>query len=281
MAFASSCSQAQPASDSKLALNLSFQEGTAPGSSPNEKFDYMESMGITGFEPGGTGLAGRVSEIQQALKGRNIKVSAICAGFKGFILSEKPEIRKECMDTMKEIIAAAGELGSTGVIIVPAFNGQVPVLPHTMETRDFLCEQFTEMGNFAAQHGTTVIFEPLNRKECFYLRQVADAASICRDINNKGVRCMGDFWHMTWEETSDMGAFISGGEYLQHVHVASRKRRSMPGEDGEADNYINGFKGLKMIGYKNYVSFECGCQGDRKVVLPAAVKLLREQWEKA
>jgi len=185
------------------------------------------------------------------------------------------------MDTMKEIIAAAGELGSTGVIIVPAFNGQVPVLPHTMETRDFLCEQFTEMGNFAAQHGTTVIFEPLNRKECFYLRQVADAASICRDINNKGVRCMGDFWHMTWEETSDMGAFISGGEYLQHVHVASRKRRSMPGEDGEADNYINGFKGLKMIGYKNYVSFECGCQGDRKVVLPAAVKLLREQWEKA
>ena len=108
MAFASSCSQAQPASDSKLALNLSFQEGTAPGSSLNEKFDYMESMGITGFEPGGTGLAGRVSEIQQALKGRNIKVSAICAGFKGFILSEKPEIRKECMDTMKEIIAAAG-----------------------------------------------------------------------------------------------------------------------------------------------------------------------------
>ena len=78
-----------------------------------------------------------------------------------------------------------------------------------------------------------------------------------------------------------MGAFISGGEYLQHVHVASRKRRSMPGEDGDADNYINGFKGLKMIGYNNYVSFECGCQGDRNVVVPTAVKLLREQWEQA
>lgn len=77
------------------------------------------------------------------------------------------------------------------------------------------------MGNFAKEHGTTVIFEPLNRKEAFYLRQVADAASICRDINNPGVRCMGDFWHMTWEETSDMGAFLSAGEYLQHVHVAS------------------------------------------------------------
>lgn len=93
---------------------------------------------------------------------------------------------------------------------------------------------------------------------------------------------MGDFWHMTWEETSDMAAFLSAGkEYLQHVHIASRKRRSMPGEDGDADNYVEGFRGLKMIGYDKYVSFECGCQGDREVVVPAALKLMREQWEKA
>jgi len=269
-------------STDNVELKISFQEGTAPGANLNEKFDYMEKMGIVGFEPGGRGLGDRVKEIKDALNGRNIKVSAICAGFKGFILSTDPAIRKECMDTMKEIMAAAGELGSTGVIIVPAFNQQVPVMPHTQETRDFLCEQFNEMGNFAVEHGTTVIFEPLNRKEAFYLRQVADAASICRDINNPGVKCMGDFWHMTWEETSDMGAFLSAGkEYLQHVHIASRKRRSMPGEDGDADNYVNGFKGLKMLGYDKYVSFECGCQGDRNVVLPAAVELMRKQWEEA
>ena len=265
----------------KAELKISFQEGTPPGENLQEKMDYMEKLGVVGFEPGGKGLGGRVKEIKDALNGRNIKVSAICAGFDGFILSTDPAIRKQCMDTMKEIITAAGELESTGVIIVPAFNGQVPVLPHTMETRDFLCEQFNEMGTFAAQHGTTVIFEPLNRKECFYLRQVADAASICHDINNPGVRCMGDFWHMTAEETSDMGAFISAGDYLQHVHVASRKRRSMPGEDGDADNYVDGFKGLKMIGYDKFVSFECGCQGDRETLVPAAVKLLREQWEQA
>ena len=241
----------------------------------------MEKMGIVGFEPGGRGLSKRVEEIQKALSGRNIKVSAICAGFEGFILSEDAAVRKQCMDTMKEIIEAAGALGSTGVIIVPAFNHQKPCKPHTQETRDFLCEQYNEMGTFAAQHNTTVIFEPLNRKEAFYLRQVGDAASLCRDINNPGVRCMGDFWHMTWEENSDMGAFLSAGEYLQHVHVASRKRRSMPGEDGEADNYVEGFRALKMMGYDKYVSFECGCQGDRNVVLPAAVELLRKQWEEA
>ena len=263
-------------------LKLSFQEGIAPGDSLNEKLDYMENLGIAGFEPGGGNLAGRVNEIRQALSGRNIKVSAICAGFGGFILAEDPAVKAEFDSTMRDIIAAAGELGSVGVIMVPAFNGQKPCMPHTQETRDFLCEQFTELGNFAHEHGTTVIFEPLNRKEAFYLRQVADAASLCRDINNPGVRCMGDFWHMSWEETSDMGAFLSAGEYLQHVHIASLKRRSMPGEDGDADNYVDGFKGLKALGYNKYISFECGCQSDdRAAAITTAVELIKKQWEEA
>lgn len=262
-------------------LNISLQEGVAPGETLAEKLDFMEQNGVVGLEPGGRGLGNRVKEFKEALSGRNIKISAICAGFQGFILSTDPAIRKLCMDTMKEILVAAGELQSTGVIIVPAFNNQVPVMPHTQETRDFLCEQYNIMGNFAHEHGTTVIFEPLNRKEAFYLRQVGDAAAICRDINNPGVRCMGDFWHMS-EENSFMGAFISAGKYLQHVHIASLKRRSMPGEDGEADNYVDGFKGLKVIGYNKYISFECGCQSeDRKAAVVNALNLIRKQWEEA
>jgi len=262
-------------------LNLSFQEGTAPGANLKEKFDYMEKHGVVGFEPHGKAMLERLQEMKEALRGRNIKVSAICAGFDGFILSTDPAVRKQCRDSMAELIIAAGELESTGVIIVPAFNSQVPVMPHTQETRDYLCAQFDEMGTLAQKHGTTVILEPLNRREAFYLRQVGDAASLCRDINNPGVKCMGDFWHMVWEESSDMGAFLSAGDHLQHVHVASRKRRSMPGEDGDADTYVDGFKGLKMLGYDKYVSFECGCQGDREVVVPAALELLRKQWEEA
>ena len=119
-------------------LRLSFQEGIAPGESLAEKLDYMESLGIVGFEPSGRNLAGRVNEIQQALSGRNIKVSAICAGFGGFILAEDPKVKAEFDSTMRDIIAAAGELGSTGVIMVPAFNWQTPCMPHTLETREFL-----------------------------------------------------------------------------------------------------------------------------------------------
>ncbi|MBQ2966466.1 MAG: TIM barrel protein [Bacteroidales bacterium] len=262
-------------------LKISFQEGTAPRQSLNEKFDYMESLGVVGFEPGGRGLAGRVNEIQQALNGRNIKVSAICAGFGGFILAEDPAVKAEFDSTMREIIAAAGELGSTGVIMVPAFNGQTPCKPHTRETREYLCEQMHELGEFALKHNTTVILEPLNRKEAHYLRQVADAAAICRDSKSAGVKCMGDFWHMS-EETSDYAALLAAGpEYLQHVHIASRGNRKMPGENGEVDNYVDGFRALKQMGYDKYVSFECGCNGDKEILVPAAVELLRSQWELA
>ena len=261
-------------------LRLSFQEGTAPGESLNEKFDYMEKLGIVGFEPHGKQLLKRAEEIRQALSGRNIKVSAICAGFDGFILAEDPAVKASFDSSMRELIAAAGEIGSTGVIMVPAFNAQKPCMPHTMETRDYLCEQLHELGEYALKHNTTVILEPLNRKEAFYLRLVSDAAAICRDADSEGVRCMGDFWHMQ-EETSDYAAFISAGKYLQHVHVASRGQRRMPGEDGQLDNYIEGMRALKELDYQNYISFECGTAADRNVVVPAAVELLRSQWEQA
>ncbi len=261
-------------------LRLSFQEGTAPGESLNEKFDYMEKLGIVGFEPHGKQLLKRAEEFRQALSGRNIKVSAICAGFDGFILAEDPAVKASFDSSMRELIAAAGEIGSTGVIMVPAFNAQKPCRPHTMETRAYLCEQLHELGEYALKHNTTVILEPLNRKEAFYLRLVSDAAAICRDADSEGVRCMGDFWHMQ-EETSDYAAFISAGQYLQHVHVASRGQRRMPGEDGQLDNYIDGMRALKELDYQNYISFECGTAADRNVVVPAAVELLRSQWEQA
>ena len=278
-ALFSACSPKAPVNNTPL--RLSFQHGIAPGESLAEKFDFMEKLGIEGYEPGGQYLLSHFNEIEQNLRGRAIKVSAICAGFKGFILAEDPAVKAEFDSTMREIVEAAGKLGSTGVIMVPAFNGQKPCLPHTMETRDYLCEQLHELGEYALKCGTTVILEPLNRKEAFYLRLVSDAAAICRDAKSEGVKCMGDFWHMK-EETSDYAAFMSAGtEYLRHVHMASKGDRKMPGEHPETDRYVEGFKALKELNYPYYVSFEGGCGGDREVLVPAAVELLRQQWTEA
>ncbi|MHC4442144.1 MAG: sugar phosphate isomerase/epimerase family protein [Planctomycetota bacterium] len=269
----------------KAVLKLSSQLRPMAGEGLAEKLDNMEKWGFVGLELYGGELLGekiskKVNKYKNALKGRPIKISAICAGNKGCIITKDKPDRDLAMKTIKQILTAAGELESTGMILVPAFHWHKTALPNK-EARPILIEALKEIGEHAASAGTRILLEPLNRKECFFLRQLADAAAICKDVDKPGVCMMGDFWHMTWEETSDLGAFISAGDYLHHVHIASRKERKMPGEDGEADNYVLGFKGLKWIGYQDYVSLECGAKGDRNVVVPKAAELLREQWEQA
>ena len=260
----------------KSQLKVSSQEGIIPGKDLPEKLAKMDKWGIEGLEVGGGGLKGRVAEIRRALLDSKVKVSAICAGFQGALSSDDETVRQKCRDSMKEILEAAGEIGSTGLIFVPAFNGQTK-LDH-VEARKVLVDQLPDLAEFAVQHKTRLLLEPLNRRETWLVRMVADAASICRDVNHPGASVMGDFYHMYIEETSDMGAFLSAGPILHHVHLASIKR-NLPGQD-ERD-YTNGFKGLKMIGYQDFCSFECGVNGDREVEIPKSVKFLKGQWDKA
>jgi sugar phosphate isomerase/epimerase len=180
------------------------------------------------------------------------------------------------MERLKVALSAAGELGSTGVIYVPAFNGQTKL--GNQEIRKILVDKLPELGEHAQKAGTKLILEPLNRNEAYFLRQVADAASITRDCKSPGIAVMGDFYHMFIEETSDLGAFISGGSYVHHVHLASRIR-VLPGQDER--QFVEGFRGLKAIGYKYYCSFECGVQGNPEVEIPKSMAFLREQWAKA
>jgi sugar phosphate isomerase/epimerase len=89
---------------------------------------------------------------------------------------------------------------------------------------------------------------------------------------------MGDFYHMFFEETSDMGAFICAGDYLRHVHLGSRKRL-LPGQDERS--FVNGFRGLKTIGYQGYISLECKVEGNPEVEIPRSFRFLRNQWDQA
>lgn len=260
----------------KAVLRISSQEGIIPGRDLPERLAKMEKWGIEGLEVGGGGLANRVKEIQTALRNSSVKISAICAGFRGALASDQESEREAARTSMKEILEAAGELGAVGLIFVPAFNGQTKL--NHVEARKVLLDQLPELAEYAVKCGTRLLMEPLNRGEAWFLRQLADAAQICREVDHPGACVMGDFYHMYKEEPSDMGAFISAGKYLHHVHLASIKR-NLPGQD-ERD-FTDGFRGLKMIGYQDFCSFECGCIGDREVEIPKSVKFLKSQWEKA
>jgi sugar phosphate isomerase/epimerase len=253
--------------------------GIIPGKDLAEKLANMEKWGFDGVELGGD-LVGNEKKYEDAIKKTKLIPSALCGGkccANGDIVSDVVGKRAPAIAAIKEVLTSAGALHLTGVIGVPAFNGQTKL--GNEEIRKILLDTMPVIGEFAAKAGTRFILEPLNRKEAFFLRQVADAASIVRDCKCEGLAVMGDFYHMFFEETSDLGAFISGGSYVHHVHLASAPERKLPGQDGR--RYVDGFRGLKWIGYQDFCSFECGVKGNPEEEIPKAVKLLRQQWEEA
>jgi sugar phosphate isomerase/epimerase len=260
----------------KAVLKLSSQESRLPGRNLKEKVENLAKYGGIGIELHSPNLENRIKEAQDAIAGTEVKISAICAADGPYIVSDEAQ-RRKAIDNAKRLLTAAGELGSTGVIMVPAFNDAKNVVMGK-EGRAILIDVLKELGEHAVQAKSRMMLEPLNRGEAWFLRQLADAASICRDVNSPGIMMMGDFYHMRIEETSDMGGFVSAGKYLHHVHLASRKR-VMPGQDERS--FVDGFRGLKMIGYKDYCSLECGCEGKPEEEIAKSFSFLKRQWEEA
>ena len=255
-------------------LKISSQEGRVPGKGLREKVETLQSWGAAGVELSAN-IKDRVAEIKDAVKGTSVAVSAVCAGWFQLIDPDEAK-RKQGAQRLKDLCGPAGEVGSTGVIMVPAFNNHDQLPPK--EARKVLVDLLPEIGEAARKAGTRILMEPLNRGEAFFLRQLADAASICRDVNSPGIGMMGDFYHMCKEETSDCGAFLSAGPYLHHVHLASRLR-NLPGQDDRS--FVDGFRGLKMIGYQGFCSLECGVKGQAAVEIPKAFRFLEQQWKEA
>lgn len=265
-------------------LRLSSQLGIIPGDSLAEKLANFKKWGGEAFEVGGEVTDDeKCREYNKLAADTGLEVSAICWGsLNGMLVSTDPAVQAEGMDTFKRVIEGAGKVGARGVIHVPAFNGQSDLSNQELLKR---CQDYLPiLGEFAKQHNTSVILEPLCRYETFFIRQVGFGASICRDCGgpDSGVTVMGDFYHMDSEETSKMGAFICAGEYLNHVHLAGGRAepmRTLPGQNSMS--FVDGFRGLKYIGYTGFCSFECGCKGDPNVEVPKSMQFLRDEWAKA
>ena len=267
-------------------LRISSQTGPAPGNSLEEKLEKMKLYGCEAVEYGGE-CVGKGTEYRQKAENAGLNVSVICWGsHNGDLCSEDVQKRQPGIDALKKALETAGEMGAQGVIYVPAFNGQTKLT--NQEIRALLLDFMPDLAKFAYDCKTNIILEPLCRMEAYFLRQVADGASIARDVLKlagveSGIGVMGDFYHMDTEETSQMGAFLSGGSYLRHVHLAGgveNPRRTFPGENNMT--FVDGFRGLKYIGYQGYCSFECGCaKSDREAAFKQTISFLRSQWDEA
>ncbi|MGN0845771.1 MAG: sugar phosphate isomerase/epimerase family protein [Kiritimatiellia bacterium] len=280
---------AQPAQ-----LNLCLQWGLIPVQDDvNAKLDFLEKNGYQAVEiPSGIDwLRTKGLQVAESLKTRRLFLATAC-GPSQFDRLDKAKNDAE-VEKFMPVLELLGEMKSVGLIICPARGNPEMGLKELRE--DFVTNTGKRLAAKAAACGTSIVLEPLQRHETPFLRQVSDGARMAQEIG-AGCSVMGDFWHMSKEEPNFFGAFVSAGKLLTHVHIASLRRRKIPGSDGEADNYVDGFKGLKFLGYRGAVSVEAGfvekgrdaknkpiwpSNEEKQATLAGMCRMLREQWEQA
>lgn len=274
-------------------LKLCLQWGSIPVADDiNAKLDYLEANGYAAVEiptgKKGEWLIEKGEAFGKAMAGRKLTCATAC-GPSRFDYADPKENDAEVAKFLP-LLEIIGGLKSTGLIICPARAKPEVGLKELRE--DFVTNTGKRLAEKAAKCGTSIVLEPLQRKETPFLRQVSDAAKMAQEIGD-GCKVMADLWHMTWEEANDRAAILSAGPLLAHVHIASRRNRRIPGSDGVADDYRLAFRGLKEIGYGGVVSLEAGwvpkgkdAKGkpilprleERHQILNGMCDLLRRQW---
>lgn len=110
------------------------------------------------------------------------------------------------------------------------------------------------MGPIAAEHGITIVIEPLRTQETNFINSVREGTAICRKVDHPNICVLADFYHMA-QENEDAGAIVEAGDLLRHCHIAECEGRTCPGVHG--DDFTPYFKALREIGYEGNISIEC------------------------
>jgi len=261
-------------------MKLAAQEGMIPGRDLHEKLANMEKLGFEGLETWGAEIWNRERELRDALANSRVKLSTICAGYRGCVLDPDPKQRQQAIDDIKRILDVAGALGAVGLIFVPIFGGpRIPDLSPLKDAialeKELLVKILKELAPHAKAAGTCILVEPLNRYETHLLRRLADGAEICEQVKHPNVQLMADFFHMSIEEPCIAESIRAAGKWIKHIHLAD-STRTQPGT-GHTD-FKEGFKALKSVGFGNYMALECGITGaDRMKSLANCVKYLKNR----
>ena len=124
----------------------------------------------------------------------------------------------------------------------------------------------------AAQHGITIVIEPLNKKEANIVLTGAEGLKLAREIDRPSVQLLIDYYHMALENES-AGILLEAGDAIRHTHISTVPARTYPVT--VAPGYLPFFANLKAIGYGGRVSVEARTD-DFQADAADALRVLRQ-----
>ena len=259
---------------------LAVSENMIPGAGYGEKLRFLREHGYDGIELFPDTAGQDTAALKQAMAETGI-VAPSMRGRTRDLLSADPSERQAQIEQLKGVCGLAEELGVSAVVIVPVFGG--PRLPNLTPWRSvieleeaMLDTILPEIGKIAANHGVTLVMEPLNRYETHFLNTLAHGAAICRRVGHPQVRVMADFFHMHIEEADIAASLAENLAYVCHVHLAD-SNRDLPG-CGHTD-FAPAFRVLKQAGFSGAFALECPRRGSPEFGFKESAAYVRGIWQ--
>lgn len=167
-----------------------------------------------------------------------------------------------------------------GIQVIVFGSGGARRLPDGWPVEDGF-GQFVEANRriapLAAEHGITLVIEPLNQSECNFVNSPTDGARVVNEVAHPNVRLLVDLYHMLVEGQSPQ-EIMDCGPLIHHAHLAEKETRSAPGVKG--DDFRPFLKALKSVGYDRLISIESQW-GDLAAEQQAATEEVRRQLAEA
>ena len=261
-------------------MKLACQENLLPGESIKERFLMGKELGFEGIEVWGKSFIDNptlAEEYEKASKEIGIKISSICAGYRGSLLGSSLEERERARKDIKRLLEIGNNLNAIGLVVVPVFgppkiSDLTPYKDVKTLEKELLLSQLPEIVEYAEKNECILLLEPLNRYETHFLNRLEQAVEICEKIDSPYLKILADLFHMNIEEDNISESIEKTGKWIAHVHLAD-SNRILPGM-GHTD-FSSAFESLKKIGFGNYMALECGVPEPKKESLRKSINFLK------
>ncbi|MBA3314093.1 MAG: sugar phosphate isomerase/epimerase [Planctomycetota bacterium] len=169
-------------------------------------------------------------------------------------IGEAPALRKAGLERLKKAVDCCAAAGCTHLVgpihsAIGRFTGQ----GRTTDEWNWAKETLSQAADHAKANNVMLVFEYLNRFECYFANCAADAAKFTREVNHPNLKMMYDTFHANIEEKGITEAIRTCADQMVHVHI-SENDRSTPGE-GHV-HWDETFKALKEVNYDGWLMIE-------------------------
>jgi len=172
----------------------------------------------------------------------------------------------------RRAIARAAQLGAKVIVFGSSGAKNVPEGFPYDRAWEQIVQAMRIAAPIAAEHGITIVIEPLNQKEANIVLTGAEGLKLAREIDRPSVQLLIDYYHMALENESP-DILLEARDAIRHTHISTVPARTYP--VAVEPGYLPFFANLKAIGYQGRVSIEAKTESFKEDAA-AALTVLRQ-----